>query len=160
MTSRAHRIQVNSVVHGPVLAILAALFALRVLGQILVEFFGARWLPTSDAWASGLIPYPILLAIQLAMLVGMLKIVLDVSREHGYFAKMRPPWSRFLIGFSAVYAAAMALRYVLTMIFFPEMRWLGGVIPIVFHFVLAAFLYVWGQFLSRDRIFARPDAAC
>ena len=33
----------------------------------------------------------------------------------------------------------MALRYVLTMIFQPEMRWLGDTIPIFFHFVLAAF---------------------
>ena len=94
------------------------------------------------------------------MLAGMLKIVLDVSRESGYFAVPRPRWSRFLIGLSTVYASSMALRYIVTMIFFPEMRWLGGAIPIFFHFVLAAFLYVWGRFLSRDRIFARPDAAC
>jgi hypothetical protein len=143
-----------------VLALLTALFALRVIGQALVEFFRVVWLPPSEAWASGLIPYPILLAIQLAMLAGMLKIVADVSRECGSFAVPRPRWSRFLIGFSAVYASSMALRYVVTMIFFPEMRWWGGIIPISFHFALAAFLYSWGRFLSRHRIFARPDHAC
>jgi hypothetical protein len=94
------------------------------------------------------------------MLTGMVKVVSDVSRACGFFAKARPSWSRFLVGFSAVYAGSMALRYILTMIFFPDMRWLGGVIPISFHFVLAAFLYVWGRFLSRDRIFARPAHAC
>jgi hypothetical protein len=146
-------------VHGRVLAFLTALFALRIFGQILVEFFNVRWLPPSDAWASGLIPYPILLAIQLGMLVGMLKIVLDVSRECGYFAVKRPSRARFLIGFSAVYAVAMALRYVLTMIFFPEMRWLGGAIPIFFHFVLAAFLFTWGRFHRCAGLFARPDPA-
>jgi hypothetical protein len=50
---------------------------------------------------------------------------------------------------------SMALRYALTMIFLPEMRWLGGAIPIFFHFVLAAFLYVWGKFVGRDAIFAK-----
>ncbi len=46
------------------------------------------------------------------------------------------------------------------MIFRPDMRWLGGTIPIIFHFVLAAFLYTWGKFLARQAIFARPDNAC
>jgi hypothetical protein len=146
--------------HGRVLALLTALFALRVVGQALVEFFAVDWLPPSDAWASGLIPYSILLTVQLAMLTGMVKVVSDVSRACGFFAKARPSWSRFLVGFSAVYAGSMALRYILTMIFFPDMRWLGGAIPIFFHFVLAAFLYSWGRFLSRDRIFARPAHAC
>jgi hypothetical protein len=52
-----------------------------------------------------------------------------------------------------MYAAGMALRYVLTMAFQPEMRWLGGAIPIFFHFVLAAFIYTWGRFHSRRAIF-------
>jgi hypothetical protein len=143
-----------------VLALLTALFALRVIGQALVEFFGVDWLPPREAWASGLIPFPILLAIQLAMLMGMLKISVDVSLERGFFAVSGPAWPRFLIGFSKLYAAGMVLRYILTMIFFPDMRWLGGAIPIFFHFVLAAFLYSWGRFLSRHRIFARPDHAC
>jgi hypothetical protein len=46
------------------------------------------------------------------------------------------------------------------MIFRPEMRWLGGAIPIFFHFVLAAFIYTWGKFHSRQAIFARPERAC
>jgi hypothetical protein len=36
------------------------------------------------------------------------------------------------------------------------MRWSGGAIPIFFHFVLAAFIYVWGKFQVRRAIFARP----
>jgi hypothetical protein len=146
--------------HGRILALLAALFALRVIGQCIVEISPVEWLPPSSAWASGLIPYPLLLAVQVLMLAGMLKIVADVSRERGFFAQQRPGWSRLLAGLSAVYAAAMALRYVLTMIFVPEMRWLGGVIPISFHFVLAAFLYTWARFLDRRAIFASTNSAC
>jgi len=145
--------------HGRILALLTLLFSLRVLGQALVEFLSVDWLPATEAWASGLIPYPLLLAIQLVMLIGMVKIVSDVWRQSGFFLTA-PAWSRFLICCSAVYAGSMALRYLGTMIFRPEMRWLGATIPIFFHFVLAAFLYTWGKFLARQAIFARPDSAC
>jgi hypothetical protein len=135
--------------HGRVLALLTLFFSLRILGQALVEFFSVDWLPSSESWASGLIPYPFLLAIQLVMLIGMVKIVSDVWREDGFFATAPASRSRFLSGFSAVYATSMTGRYVLTMTFQPEMRWLGGTIPIFFHFVLAAFIFVLGRYYAR-----------
>ena len=113
--------------HGLVLALLTSLFFLRVLGQALVEFFSVGWLPSTESWTSGLIPYSFLLTIQMVMLIGMVKIVADVRRGRGYFATKRPRWCA-LIGFSAVYASSMALRYILTMVFFPGVRWLGGAI--------------------------------
>jgi hypothetical protein len=138
--------------HGPALAILTLLFALRVLGQALVVFFSVDWLPP-ERWFSGLIRYPILLAIQLVMLAGMVKIAYDIWRGRGLFAKPRPSWSRILVVCSMFYAGSMVLRYALTMTYRPEMRWLGGTIPIFFHFVLAAFLYTWGKFGSQSDIF-------
>lgn len=147
--------------HGPVLAFLALLFCLRVSGQALVVFFSVSWLPSDEQWASGLIPYPTLLAIQVIMLVGMVKIVSDVWRRKDLFPETRRRLlARFLVGFSVIYAASMLLRYVLTMILRPEMRWYGGTIPIFFHFVLAAFLYTWGKFQAREAIFARRTRAC
>jgi uncharacterized protein len=132
--------------HGPTLAFLTLLFFVRVLSQALVAFFGVTWLPAMAHWYSGLIPYPTLLATQIVMLIVMVKISNDIWRSTGLFAVVRPSWSRFLVRFSAIYAGAMALRYVLTMIFRPEMRWLGGTIPIFFHFVLAGFIFVLGRY--------------
>ena len=146
--------------HGAVLAFLTVLFFLRVLGQALVVFFSVSWLPSTEQWASGLIPYPTLLATQVVLLIGMVKIVSDVWRGKGFFAQTRMRLARFLVSFSAIYAGSMLLRYVITMILRPEMRWFGGTIPIFFHFVLAAFLYTWGKFHARAAIFARPDRAC
>jgi len=40
----------------------------------------------------------------------------------------------------------MASRYVVRMYRRPGERWFGGTIPIVFHFVLAAFLFTWGKY--------------
>jgi len=128
--------------HGPILAALTVLFALRVLGQALVAFFGVVWLPAMNQWFSGMIPYPALLVFQILMLILMIKISIDVWRACGIFGAPRRHWHNFLIKFSVAYAALMALRYGLTMILYPEMRWFSGTIPIFFHFVLAAFIYV------------------
>jgi hypothetical protein len=125
------------------------------VGQALVAFLSVRWLPAMHEWHSRLIPYPILLAIQLIMLAIMIQISRDIWRGSGFFGRARPSWSRYLVGFSVVYAGAMILRYILTMILLPEMRWLGGTIPIFFHFVLAAFLFTWGRFQSQGPTFAR-----
>ena len=51
-----------------------------------------------------------------------------------------------LIGFSAVYAGSMVVRYGVRMRRRPEERWFGGAIPIAFHLVLAAFLFTWGRY--------------
>ena len=146
--------------HGPLLAVLTLLFLGRVVGQALVAFLSVRWLPAMHEWHSGLIPYPILLAIQLIMLAFMIQISRDIWRGSGFFGRARPSWSRYLVGFSAVYAGAMMLRYILTMILLPEMRWLGGMIPIFFHFVLAAFLFTWGRSQSHSPTYARFSDAC
>jgi hypothetical protein len=132
--------------HGFLLALLTLLFALRVLGQALVAFFDVTWLPAMEQWFSGLIPYPALLIIQLLMLLLMIKVAAEIWRGRGFYAELRPHWSQFLQRFSAVYAGVMIVRYILTMTLQPEMHWFGGAIPIIFHFVLAAFIFVLGRY--------------
>ena len=129
-----------------ILNLLTALFGLRVLGQFLVAGFHVAFLPAMHHWQSGLLPYPVLLAIQLLMLTGMCKINHDCANNRGFFAVRRPRWSRGLLVLSSVYALAMGLRYGLTMYYYPEMRWLGDVIPILFHFVLAGYLYTLARY--------------
>ena len=90
------------------------------------------------------------------MLIGMTKIVSDVWRGKGFFTQTRIRVAGFLVSFSAIYAGSMLLRYVITMILHPEMRWFGGTIPIFFHFVLAAFLYAWGKFHVRGSDICKP----
>ena len=40
----------------------------------------------------------------------------------------------------------MVVRYGVRMRRRPEARWFGGAVPIVFHLVLAAFLFTWGRY--------------
>lgn len=133
-------------IHGPLLALITAQFAVRVVGQALVAFVGVSWLPAMEQWFSGVIPYPSLLIIQLLMLMLMIKITGEIWRGKGTFAVVRPHWSNFLMKFSAAYAGLMVIRYALTMALHPEMRWFSDIIPIVFHFVLAGFIFVLGHY--------------
>jgi hypothetical protein len=93
-----------------------------------------------------LMPYRALLPIQLAILAVMGVIEVGLFRESGPLAGREQWLGRFLLGFSVVYAAAMAVRYVVRMRRRPEARWFGGTIPIVFHVVLAAFVLTWGRY--------------
>lgn len=131
---------------------LTCLFFLRVLGQALVVFFHVASLPPMKEWYSGLIPYPLLLPIQVVILALMSKICVDFSRSRGFFAVPKKAFGRFLLCFSFIYFASMILRYGITMTLYPERRWFGGTIPIFFHFVLAGYLFALGHFHSRRRV--------
>ena len=128
------------------LAFITVLFAGRVFGQALVAFVGVPWLPPMEQWFSGMIPYPSLLIIQLLMLMLMIKITARSGAAKAPSPIVRPHWSGILMKFSAVYASLMVVRYILTMILHPEMRWFGDIIPIIFHFVLAGFIFVLGRY--------------
>jgi hypothetical protein len=125
---------------------LLGLFCLRVLGQVLVAFWGVRFLPPMEEWYSGLIPYPILLPIQIGIIILMARVCYDFSRGRGFFVEPRRGFGRGVLTFGYVYLAAMILRYVIRMGLYPEERWWGGTIPIFFHWVLAAFVILFGRF--------------
>jgi hypothetical protein len=121
---------------------LLALFALRVVGQLLVALQLAPFLPPMDQWQSGVMPYPMLLASQCAILAGLILVCVQFSRRRGYFWSPRrwlatPLW---VVGW--LYASAMIVRYIIWMTIRPDQRWTGDIIPVVFHLVLAGFLLV------------------
>lgn len=127
---------------GATLWLLLTLFAARVAGQLAVWLGVAPFLPPMDAWYSGLIPYRPLLLSQLLIIVLLAKVSWDVTRGSGYFARRHAWLDRPVRIFGWLYAASMLVRYAVTMAVFPERRWTGGAIPIVFHLVLATYLLV------------------
>jgi hypothetical protein len=126
------------------LLVLTVLFVFRVAGQLLVVLRSPAWLPPMHQWH--LMPYRLLLPIQIVFIALMALIMVSLVRGSGPLAAANPAFGRLLIGFSFVYAAVMAVRYVVRMYRRPGERWFGGAIPIVFHFVLAAFLFTWGKY--------------
>jgi len=129
---------------APVLWLLTALFAVRVAGQVLVAVRSPSWLPPMSEW--NLVPYRLLLPAQLAILGVMSWIDASFSTSSGPPVERAEVFGWLLVGFSAVYAGAMAIRYVIRMRNRPAARWFGGTIPIVFHLVLATYLYALGNF--------------
>jgi hypothetical protein len=116
--------------------ILLALFALRVGGQALVAFLDVQFLPPMQAWYSGLMPYEYLLPTQIALIGVMLKICIDFTRGHGFFFAPKRFFATAWLWFGYLYLAAMLARAVLL--------W-DRPIPIVFHWVLAAFVILVGR---------------
>ena len=131
-----------------ILAVCTSLFALRVLGQVLVVTRAPRWLPSNEHWYSGLLPYRYLLPAQLLLLAILTAVTLAVYRDEAFFATDR--WNRaapILAVISGVYFVSMALRYVLTMALRPERRWFKRTIPIWLHMVLAIALWAFADYL-------------
>jgi hypothetical protein len=108
------------------LAACGALFGLRVAGQIAVVTCAPAWLPASAEW--NFVPYRLLLPAQLAVL-ALLGAAITGRLDPG------PDAARVLVVLSFAYWAAMAIRYAVRR---------RGEIPIVFHCVLAAFVFVLG----------------
>jgi hypothetical protein len=129
---------------APVLWLLTALFAVRVAGQVLVALRGPRWLPPMDDW--NLVPYRVLLPVQLVILGVMTAIDVSFSLASGPPVNRTGPLGWVLIAFSLAYAGSMVVRYCVRMSRRPEARWFGGTIPIVFHLVLATYVYALGSF--------------
>ena len=128
-----------------ILWICLVLFACRVTGQILVEFFEVTFLPPSEEWFSGIISYPILLVLQIAIILLMSQVTYDLTKGTGRFSHPSPVTAKNLRIFGSIYLLSMILRYIIRMYIYPEERWTGGCIPIFFHWVLATFVLAWGN---------------
>ncbi len=120
--------------------VLMALFCLRVLGQILVEFFHVTFLPPSEEWFSGTMAYPSLLASQIVIIALQLKINTDFTRHAGWTYRPSRAAGELLLSFGAIYLSSMIVRYIVRMSLYPHERWVGGCIPIFFHWVLSAYV--------------------
>ena len=133
-----------------ILALLATAFLGRVLGQAIAAVAAPQWLPPMAEWYSGVVPYRVLLPVQLLILTMQVLVSWSVWHGTGLFAKRRPRVGPILRWVAIVYFAAMVVRYIFTMAVYPEHRWFGHAIPIVFHWVLAAYLFVWSRYHSSE----------
>ena len=113
--------------------ILLSLFALRVVGQLLVVAGLAPFLPPMDNWQSGLLPYPLLLLSQIVILVLLATVCVQFSHGRGYFVRHRAWLATPLWIAGWIYAIGMIVRYALLR---------RDAIPVFFHVILATFLLV------------------
>ncbi|HUQ83803.1 MAG TPA: hypothetical protein VM076_21815 [Gemmatimonadaceae bacterium] len=131
--------------YAAVMWVLLLLFLLRVVGQILAATLAPAWLPPMARWYSGLMPYRYLLPTQILFLVVMTFMTLQVAAGGPTLGARRDASlvGDVIVWASYVYALGMVARSVRYLRLPPERR--GVLIPIIFHFVLAAFLFVYGS---------------
>ena len=129
--------------YATVMAALLVLFLARVVGQILAATLAPPWLPPMRRWYSGLMPYRYLLPTQIVFVIVMAAIVGQVATGASPLGSGAAAAGTWIVWASYVYALGMVYRAVRYAVATPERR--GVLIPIVFHFVLAAFLFVWGS---------------
>jgi hypothetical protein len=122
-----------------------ALFAARVLGQLETLLLQPQWLPDMDAWYSGLLPYPLLLPAQIAILMLMAAVAWNRRVRTGCFARANPRGAGALRIFAAIYFVVMAVRLGVNVIDNGADFWRSGAIPVAFHWVLALFILVAGR---------------
>ena len=106
------------------------------MGQLLVALFQVGFLPPMQAWYSGLMPYRYLLPSQILLIALMAKICVDFTRRRGFFYAPKRWLGMPVLAFGYLYLAAMIARALLL--------W-DRPIPIVFHWVLAAFVLTVGH---------------
>jgi hypothetical protein len=122
--------------------LLLGLFVARVVGQIEVVLLAPSWLPPFRAWESGLVPYSLLLPIQIVLISWMAIIAADHWRGCGRFwVSQATPKRRLKIG-AAGYFAVMLLRLAITAAIPPHSLTDRGLIPVIAHWDLAAFIYL------------------
>jgi hypothetical protein len=125
------------------MAILLVLFLGRVVGQILAATTAPPWLPPMARWYSGLMPYRYLLPTQIVFLVVMAAMTIAVDRQSAPLGTLSADAGAWVVWASYVYALGMVARSIRHALAKPERR--GVLIPIVFHFVLAGFLFAYGS---------------
>ena len=111
-------------------------------GQLIQALAPVAILPAFETWHSGALPYPLLVAAQLAIIAVYARIAWGIQA-----GRTRPDLrlGRWLLGFGSVYGGFMVVRLVLGATV-ARQAWFDAPIPSVFHLVLAAFLLVTGRF--------------
>ena len=121
------------------------LFLLRVIAQIEVVLLAPIWLPPMEDWYSGLLPYPLLLPIQIVLLMAMTVIVIHEMRQPRQAQAARTRWRRIARYLAVGYFAIMAGRLAIQLARGAGDVIEAGGIPIMFHWVLALFLLLLGR---------------
>jgi hypothetical protein len=131
---------------------------IRVLAQPVALLVDLPLLPRFESWHSGLLPYRVLLAAQLL-------IVLWLARTAWVFGTgavaPRTAIGVTMVALGGVYLAVMAARLVLGTTILSHQRWFASQLPTAFHMVLATYFLLYGHFHLRygSNASRRPEAS-
>jgi len=133
----------SSSYYAPWLWILLATFVMRVVAQLALAVMNIPFLPPFEAWYSGAIPYPLLLALQI-VIVGVCTSV--AYRFRCQLVRPKRWLGICLLGFGAIYFTLMFVRLGAGLSGLSDVLWFNRPIPSFFHLILAMFVLLVGHF--------------
>ena len=126
--------------------ILTSIFFVRVFLQITQFFFNVDFLPSFGTWQSGVLPYGILIVLQLIILGLSLWTIFNFKK--GGPKPIRSKGKAYLI-IGVAYALIMIYRLVAGMTFAKDHYWLDARLPTIFHLILASIVITLGAYHFR-----------
>lgn len=136
-TGRIHSIYI------PWLCLCFGLFVFRVTAQFIQKFYNLSFMPPFEAWYSGALSYPWLLASQILIIAIMGWIITGFAKGRIVARRKLGAW---LLAFGSIYFLVMLFRLIAGFTFATDHPWLGAHIPALFHIVLASFVLLVGHF--------------
>jgi len=124
------------------LLIPALLFVFRVLAQFIQLQSHVSWLPEFSSWASGILSYDWLLALQVLIFIAMAFAIVRLASGR---VPRNLPVGRVIRIIGLIYFSIMLFRLIAGMAWLSEWHWFAASIPALFHLVLACFLILLGQ---------------
>lgn len=122
------------------------LFVFRVAAQFVQWVAPPDWVPEFSRWQGSSLPYPLMLATQLILIIGMAAVAWRVATRR---ACPNQRLGAMLTVIGVLYFAAMVLRLLLRATVLADHAWFATVLPALFHEVLATFIVVWGVYHWR-----------
>jgi hypothetical protein len=131
-----------------VLFALLLAFVGRVVAQLIQLLAPTQLLPPFSYWQSGALPYEILLASQILIIVLSVWLI---TRLWNGTLRRRPKLGLACLVLGAIYFAFMLFRLIAGLTFLAGSPFFGAILPAIFHLVLATMLLIIGRQLRRAR---------
>lgn len=119
--------------------VLLALFVFRIVAQLVQLFAPTPLLPPFEIWQSGLLPYPALVASQLAIVAVSLAFARSVWIG-ALRRRRRLGWTLLALG--GIYFLGAAFRLIAGVTFLSDVSFFARSVPSFFHIVLASMVLI------------------
>lgn len=126
--------------------VLLLLFCIRVIAQFIQAFFPMTVLPPFEAWASGALPYWLLVVCQMLIIIVCAGVI---WRLRVGLVVPSVTTGKVLLSLGSIYFGLMGLRLIIGLTVATDHYWFSARLPTFFHFVLAGFVLVYGWFHFR-----------
>lgn len=122
------------------------MFSLRVFAQLLQAWSPVEALPPFEAWASGALPYWVLVICQVLIIIACARVIWRLSRG---LIMPSVATGKFLLSLGGIYFGLMCLRLIIGLTVATGHYWFSARLPTFFHLLLAGFMS--GVSMRRSR---------